>query len=73
MAYMMHWERPHPRTHNRIIRAIGAAVRAVTSEHTRALQAATKATSPRQRLAEVRAMYVPVPVTEEDLPVWVER
>ena len=66
MAYMMHWEQPHPRTHNRIVRAIGAVVRAVTSEHMLALQAATKATSPRQRLAEVRAMYVPVRVTEEE-------
>lgn len=66
MAYMMHWEQPNPRTHNRIIRAIGAFVRAVTSEHTRALQAATKATSPWQRLAEVRAMYVPVRVPEEE-------
>ena len=66
MAYMMHWGQPHPRTHIRIIRAIGTAVRAVTSEHTLALQAATRATSPRQRLAEVRAMYVPIRVTEEE-------
>ena len=31
MTYMMHWEQPHPRTQNRIIRVIGAVVRAVTS------------------------------------------
>jgi hypothetical protein len=38
---------------------IGAILRAVTAEHTLALRAATKAASPRQNLAEVRAMYVP--------------
>jgi hypothetical protein len=39
--------------------SIRAVLLAVTAEHTRALRAATKAASPRQSLAEVRAMYVP--------------
>jgi hypothetical protein len=38
---------------------IGAIARAVVAERSLALRAATKAASPRQRLAEVRAMYVP--------------
>lgn len=38
---------------------IRAILRAVTAEHTLALRAATRAASPRQSLAEVRAMYVP--------------
>ena len=39
--------------------SIHAVLLAVAAEHTRALRAATKAASPRQSLAEVRAMYVP--------------
>jgi len=41
-----------------------AIARVVTAEHTLAWQAATKAASPRQNLAEVRAMYLP-PVQAE--------
>jgi hypothetical protein len=37
---------------------IRAFLRAVAAEHTLALRAATKAASPRQNLAEVRAMYI---------------
>jgi hypothetical protein len=39
--------------------SIRAIARAVAAEHTLALRAATKTASPRQSLAEVRAMYVP--------------
>ena len=39
--------------------SIRAIARAVAAEHTLALHAATKAASPRQSLAEVRAMCVP--------------
>jgi NAD(P)H-dependent FMN reductase len=44
---------------NRGFKPIGAVIRAVTSEHSIALQAAAKAASPRLSMLEVRAMYVP--------------
>ena len=59
MAHVLHLQQRYRRTLGGVRAAIGAILRAVTAEHTRALHAATKAASPRQSLAEVRAMYVP--------------
>lgn len=52
-----------PQTYRRDFTGFGAKIRAIVralaAEHTRALHASTKAASPRQSLAELRAMYVP--------------
>ena len=58
MAHILHWKQTFPRTRSGVIGRIGAAMRVATCEHRLALQAATKAASPRQSLAEVRTMYV---------------
>jgi hypothetical protein len=53
---------PLPQTYRRDFAGFGAKIRAiaraVAAEHTLALRASTKAASPRQSLAELRAMYV---------------
>jgi hypothetical protein len=54
MAHVLHLQQTYRRMLGGV-RVLGA----VTAEHTLALRAATKAASPRQSLAEVRAMYVP--------------
>ena len=59
MAHVLHLHHTYRRALGDVRATIRAVVRAVTEEHTRALCAATKAGSPRQNLAEVRAMYVP--------------
>ena len=59
MAHLLHLHRTYRRTLGGVLGPIGAVLRAIASEHTRALRAATKAASPRQSLAQVRAMYVP--------------
>ena len=59
MAHALHSHQTDRRTLDGILATIRAIVRAVAAEHTLALRAATKAASPRQSLAEVRAMYVP--------------
>ena len=56
---LLHLQRTYRRMLGGVRATIGAILRAVTAEHTLALRAATKAASPRQSLAEVRAMYVP--------------
>ena len=58
MAHVLHFQQTYRRALGDVRATIGAILRAVTAEHTRALHAATKAASPRQSLAEVRAMYV---------------
>ena len=59
MAHVLHLPQTYRRTLGGVRATIRAIVRAVAAEHTLALRAATKAASPRQSLAEVRAMYVP--------------
>ena len=59
MAHVLHLQQTYRRTLGGVRATIGAILGAVTAEHTLALRAATKAASPRQSLAEVRAMYVP--------------
>ena len=59
MAHVLHLHHTYRRALGDARATIRAVLRAVTAEHTRALRAATKAASPRQSLAEVRAMYVP--------------
>jgi hypothetical protein len=59
MAHVLHSQQTYRRTLGGARATIRAILRAVTAEHTLALRAATKAASPRQSLAEVRAMYVP--------------
>ena len=58
-VFLLHLQQTYRRTLSGVRATIGAILRAVTAEHTLALRAATKAASPRQSLAEVRAMYVP--------------
>lgn len=60
MGHTLNWKQTCPWTRSEVIGTIGAVMRAVTREHRLALQAAAKAVSPRQSLAEVRAMYVPM-------------
>jgi len=59
MAYIFRLQQTSRWTLEGVRASIHAILRAVTAEHTLALRAATKAASPRQSLAEVRAMYVP--------------
>jgi hypothetical protein len=59
MAHVLHLQQTYRRTLDEARATIRAILRAVTAEHTLALRAATRAASPRQSLAEVRAMYVP--------------
>ena len=59
MAHALPLQQTYRRTLGGVRATIRAILRAVTAEHTLALRAATKAASPRQSLAEVRAMYVP--------------
>ena len=68
MAHVLHLQQTYRRTLGGVRATIRAVLRAVTAEHTLALRAATKAASPRQSLAEVRAMYVapPAPHQEDD-------
>ena len=58
MAHALPLQQTYRRTLGGVRATIRAILRAVTAEHTLALRAATKAASPRQNLAEVRAMYV---------------
>jgi hypothetical protein len=58
MAHVLHLQQTYRRMLGGVRATIGAILGAVTAEHTLALRAATKAASPRQSLAEVRAMYV---------------
>ena len=59
MAHVLHLQQTYRRMLGGVRATIRAILRAVTAEHTLALRAATRAASPRQSLAEVRAMYVP--------------
>lgn len=59
MAHVLHLQQTYRRMLGGVRATIGAILGAVTAEHTLALRAATKAASPRQSLAEVRAMYAP--------------
>ena len=59
IAHVLHLQQTYRRMLGGVRATIGAILGAVTAEHTLALRAATKAASPRQSLAEVRAMYVP--------------
>ena len=58
MADALHLQQTYRRAPGKVRAAIRAILSALTAEHTLALRAATKAALPRQRLAEVRAMYV---------------
>ena len=59
MGHILHLQHSPRQILVRVNAMIGAIARAVVAERSLALRAATKAASPRQRLAEVRAMYVP--------------
>ena len=59
MAHILHLQQTYRQARRGVSATIRAVVRAVAAEHTLAMRAATKAASPRQSLAEVRAMYVP--------------
>jgi hypothetical protein len=48
-----------------VFATLRAVARAVAAEHTLALRAATTAASPHRRLAEVRAMYVSSPDSQQ--------
>ena len=66
MDHVLHSQPTPGRTVDGIIATIRAIVSAVTAEHAMALRAATKAASPRESLAEVRAMYISTRETQED-------
>ena len=59
MAHILHLKQTYRRTRSGVVATIRAIVRAAASEHTLALRAAARAASPRQSLADVRAMYLP--------------
>ena len=59
MGHVLHLQQTYRRMLGGLRATISAILGAVTAEHTLALRAATKAASPCQSLAEVRAMYVP--------------
>ncbi len=59
MAHILRLQQTYRRTRSGIIATLRAIARAVGAEHRLALRAAAIAASPRQSLAEVRAMYVP--------------
>lgn len=69
MAHILHWKQAYPWTRSEVIGTIGTVMRAVTREYGLALQAAAKAISPRQSLAEVRAMYVPMRESQQESDV----
>ena len=66
MAHVLPLQQTYRRTLGGVRATIRAILRAVTAEHTLALRAATKAASPRQSLAEVRALYVPPLASHQD-------
>lgn len=68
MAYTLRLKPTYRPTRSGVIGTLGAAARAVATEHALALRAAEKAASPRQSVAEVRAMYLPAcePQPEND-------
>ncbi len=57
MAHILHLQHTPRWTFERVNATIRAIGRTVLTERSLALRAATKATSPRQCVAEVRAMY----------------
>ena len=57
MAHILHLQHAPRWTFERVNATIRAIGRTVLTERSLALRAATKATSPRQCVAEVRAMY----------------
>ena len=66
MAHILHLQQTYRRTRRGVIPTIRAIIRAVAAEHTLAQRAAAKAASPRQSLAEVRAMYVPTCQSQQE-------
>lgn len=58
MDHILYRQPTYPQAYQ-ILRTIDHVIRALTHEHTLALQAAEMSRSPRQSLPEVRAMYVP--------------
>ena len=61
MANILHLQHTRRAILEGVNATLRAVARAVAAEHTLALRAATMAASPHQRLAEVRAMYLPSP------------
>lgn len=59
MAHALRWKQTYLPTRNGAIATIGAAARVLAEEQALALRAAEKAASPRQSVAELRAMYLP--------------
>ncbi|MEO8187251.1 MAG: hypothetical protein ABI580_07810 [Burkholderiaceae bacterium] len=68
MAHALRWKQTYLPTRNGAITTIGAAARMIAEEQALALRAAEKAASPRQSVAELRAMYLPAgqPQQEEN-------
>jgi hypothetical protein len=58
MAHTLRWKQTYRPTRSGAMTTIGAAARLLAEEQALALRAAEKAASPRQNLAEVRAMYL---------------
>ena len=73
MAHTLHLQHSPRQTLVRVNAMIGAIARAVVAERSLALRAATKAASPRQRLADVRAVYVRSLESSEFLSAYEQR
>lgn len=58
MAHALRWKQTYLPTRSGAIATLGAAARVIAEEQALALCAAEKAASPRQSVAELRAMYV---------------
>ena len=69
MAHILHWKQTYRQTRSGLVATIRTIARAVSAEHTLAQRAAAKAASPRQSLADVRAMYVPTGESQQQSDV----
>ncbi len=69
MAHILHLKQTYQRTRSGVVATIRAIARLVADEHTVAQRAAAKAASPRRRLAEVRAMYLPTGESQRERDV----
>lgn len=66
MAHTLRLKQTYRRSGSGVIAAIDETARAIAAEHALALRAAEKAASPRQSVAEVRAMYLPACEPQQD-------
>lgn len=66
MAHALRWKQTYLPTRNGAIATISATARVIAEEQALALRAAEKATSSRQSVAELRAMYLPAAEPQQE-------